>query len=113
MANDIGLGVGTTSGGGNYSYTPESLNEYASMVDKTADTIAQLRKDIDTIALEVKNAWKGTSADEYYNNISKYNSDLNLLNVTLNGVANNLRNTATRQQERAAETKANVENNLS
>ncbi len=104
--------VGATTGG-NYSYTPETLNEYASMADTAAETIIQLKQDIAKIALEIKRDWKGSSADKYYDNILKYDNDLKLLNDALKEVANRLRDTATRQQERVTDTAAQVESELS
>lgn len=96
-----------------YSYDPNTLNEYASITEEAAETIIQLKQDIAKIALEIKGSWKGSSADKYYDNILKYDSDLNLLNTTLKEVAGSLRETATYQQEREAEVKRQAESDLS
>lgn len=103
----------SSSSNARYSYDPETLNQYASMTDAAAETIIQLKQDIAKIALEIKRDWKGSSADKYYDNILKYDSDLNLLNTTLKEIASSLRDTATRQQEREAEAKRRAESDLS
>ena len=112
MANDIGLGAGGTSSG-NYSYDPAVLNDHADMVHHTSEVIADIRRDISNEVSKIQSAWKGGSADEYIEKITKYDDDLKLLSDTLDSIARSLKQVARLSQESADARKAFVDSELS
>ena len=110
MADGLRVSTGVT---GDYSYTLSDLDDYGDMVYHTSQVIADIRRDISNEVSKIQSAWKGGSADEYIEKITKYDDDLKLLSDTLDSIARSLKQVARLSQESADARKAFVDSELS